>query len=93
VDRLVLGAAGKAPRRAGALAETMQMENRDRKNLRQDEQDLQDELSLKSSFHQTGSLYFFSLLFHPVNPVHPVKFPCFNCIVPAWTAPIPYRHT
>jgi hypothetical protein len=40
------------------------------------------------SGHQTVNLYFLLFpLLHPVNPVYPVKFQRFNCIVTAEQGP------
>jgi hypothetical protein len=57
-----------------------QTENRETKNSKQD---LQDGLSI----HQpppSGKAFVFEVwpIFHPVNPVHPVGFQRFDCIVP-----------
>jgi hypothetical protein len=65
----------------------MQLEDRDLQRFRQDEQDEQDEqheLRRKSTIAKRWTFISdVSRFFYPVNPVHPVKFPCFDCIVPA----------
>jgi hypothetical protein len=54
------------------------------KKLRQDEQDEQDEIPKEIAITKWGSdISRANRFFHPVNPVHPVKFPLFNCMVPA----------
>jgi hypothetical protein len=60
------------------------VEEHDRKILRQDEQDLQDEAQhTEISPNGEGLLLMPHPLCHPVNPVNPVKIQFFNCIAPA----------
>jgi hypothetical protein len=60
------------------------VEEHDRKILRQDLQDLQDELQHRDLSPNGEGLFLAPHpLFHPVNPVNPVQTQFFNCIVPA----------
>jgi hypothetical protein len=60
------------------------MSEHDRKILRQDLQDEQDELRRTELSPKGEGLFLMPHpLFHPVNPVNPVKIQFFNCIVPA----------
>jgi hypothetical protein len=53
------------------------------KKLRQDEQDEQDEIPNGIAVTKWGSdISRANRFFHPVNPVHPVKFLIFNCMLP-----------
>jgi hypothetical protein len=66
------------------LSRVHAVEEHDRKILRQDEQDEQDEAQhTEVSPNSEGLLLMPHPLFHPVNPVNPVKIQFFNCIVPA----------
>jgi hypothetical protein len=66
-----------------SLSRSHAIEEHDRKILRQDLQDEQDELR-QTEFSPNGAGLFLMPhpLFHPVNPVNPVKIQFFNCIVP-----------
>jgi hypothetical protein len=71
-----------AARRAAPsrLSRIRAVEEHDRKILRQD---LQDELQHRDLSPNGEGLFLMSQpLFHPVNPVNPVKIQFFNCIVP-----------
>jgi hypothetical protein len=58
----------------------MQLEDWDLQTFRQDEQ---GELRRKSTIAKRWTFISdVSRFFYPVNPFHPVKFPCFDCIVP-----------
>jgi hypothetical protein len=74
---------GDSPSRIHAV------EEQDRKILRQDLQDEQDELRRKELSPSDERLFLMPHpLFHPVNPVNPVKIQFFNCIVPSEAAPV-----
>jgi hypothetical protein len=50
------------------------------KEMKTDLQDEQDGTPLQRALNQR---FLSSIFFHPVNPVHPVRFQRFNVIVPA----------
>jgi hypothetical protein len=77
------GSAGASPHRV-SLARIHAVEDGGRKRLRQDVQDEQDGMPPKEPSPKQATLISdVILLFHPVNPVHPVRFQGFNCMVPA----------
>jgi hypothetical protein len=66
-------------------AATMQMEDRNRQKLRQDLQDEQDRLPIRGQSPNGQALFLMPIFFS--DPVHPVNFLAFNCMVPpqfAW---------
>jgi hypothetical protein len=69
---------------ASNLSRIHAVEEHDKKILRQDEQDEKDGVRYTELSPNGEGLFLMpDPLFHPVNPVNPVKIQFFDCIVPA----------